>query len=87
MDLIIIGDAFLDIIVPVDKLGPGGVFQKNIEIVPGGLATTAVWASRLNTMTGVVWKIGEDIFGQMYKEDLVKENVLPLGYDFLQEKS
>lgn len=77
IDLLVIGDAFIDLFIPTDELTPGGVFQENIEIVPGGLATTAVWASRLNTMTGFVGKIGKDVFGQMYREDLIKENVLP----------
>ena len=51
IDLLVIGDAFIDLFIPTDELTPGGVFQKNIDITPGGLATTAVWASRLNTMT------------------------------------
>ena len=77
IDIVVIGDAFIDIFVPTDNFIPGGVFQGNIEIAPGGLATTAVWASRLNTMTGFAGKIGKDVFGQMFQEDLIKENVLP----------
>lgn len=80
IDLVVIGDVFIDLFIPTDELTPGGVFQRNIDITPGGLATTAVWASRLNTMTGFVGKIGKDAFGQMYREDLIKENVLPFLY-------
>lgn len=77
IDLLVIGDAFIDIIVPADNLVSSGVFQENIKIAPGGLATTAVWASRLNTMAGFAGKIGKDVFGQMFQEDIIKENVLP----------
>jgi sugar/nucleoside kinase (ribokinase family) len=77
IDLLVVGDAFIDILVPVDGITPDGAFEKEIKVTAGGLANTAVWASRLNADVAFVGKIGDDIFGQTYHQDLIKENVLP----------
>ncbi len=77
LDLTVIGDAFIDIVVPIDGITHDGAFEKDIKITAGGLANTAVWASRLNANVAFVGKIGEDIFGQTYNQDIINETVLP----------
>ncbi|MEE9176054.1 MAG: adenosine kinase [Thermodesulfobacteriota bacterium] len=77
IDLLVVGDAFIDILVPVAGISPDGAFERDIKVTAGGLANTAAWASRLNATVAFVGKVGDDIFGQTYHEDLINEKVLP----------
>jgi sugar/nucleoside kinase (ribokinase family) len=74
----VIGDAFFDIIVPIENITKGGAFQRNLRIFPGGTANVSVWASRLGINSKFVGKIGSDLLGFAYKKDLVSENVIDL---------
>lgn len=76
-DVTVIGDAFIDVFVPIYTLGHGGVFESKIDVSVGGIANTAVWASRFGAKSAFVGRVGMEPFGQMYKRDLVSEKVLP----------
>jgi sugar/nucleoside kinase (ribokinase family) len=71
----IIGDAFIDIIVPVNKLVMNGAVDGNISVSYGGIANIAVWVSRHGVKSRFFGKVGNDPLGVSYKEDLKKEKV------------
>jgi sugar/nucleoside kinase (ribokinase family) len=76
-DLVVIGDAFIDIIVPVNNTNKGGVFQKKITIQIGGLANVAIWAARQNVKAAFIGKVGNDCQGKLYSKKLAAEGVTP----------
>ena len=76
-ELVVIGDAFIDIIVPIYGIEGGDVFQRDIILNIGGLASTAINASRNGVNAAFVGKVGDDLFGKVYLEKLVAEDVIP----------
>lgn len=77
LDITVIGDAFIDILAPIRLLKQGGAFESNIDMSMGGIANTAVWASRCGSGAVFAGKVGMDEFGQLYERDLISERVLP----------
>jgi len=76
MSVCVIGDAFVDILTPINNLIKGGVtINDRIKICTGGTANVAIWLSRLGIKTAFVGQVGSDIFGKYFKEILKKENV------------
>lgn len=73
--LSVIGDAFIDILVPTDNIIPNGASSKKIKIAYGGTANVAVWASRLGEKVLFFGKVGDDALGTAFKKDLSDENV------------
>ena len=76
-ELTVIGDAFIDICIPLNGIYTGGVFPRDVETRIGGIATTAIWASRYGIKTAFIGKVGDDCFGKIYKDKLVQERVKP----------
>lgn len=76
-ELVVIGDAFIDIIVPINGIEGGDVFQRDIILNIGGLASTAINASRNGVNAAFIGKVGDDLFGKVYLEKLVAEDVTP----------
>lgn len=75
--LVVIGDAFIDLIVPIHNINKGGVFQRKIAIQLGGLANVAIWASRQNVKVAFIGKVGNDCQGKLYSGKLAAEGVSP----------
>jgi sugar/nucleoside kinase (ribokinase family) len=76
----IIGDAFVDIAVPADDILLGGTYYRNIKVSYGGLANTAIEIARLGESVSFVGKIGDDIYGMFFKENLKKNGVVDLSF-------
>ena len=89
LDCVIIGNILFDYFVFNDKVENqhrGGIkyedkkmiVKKHIEqISPGGTGNVAVGMSKLGLKTAFIGKIGNDVLGAKYKDDLVKNNVVP----------
>jgi len=76
----VLGDAFFDIIVPVNNLSIGGANKRKIVVTPGGTANVSVWLSHLGINSKFFGCIGEDVFGVAYQQNLKKENVVDLTF-------
>ncbi|MEM5854503.1 MAG: carbohydrate kinase family protein [Candidatus Aenigmatarchaeota archaeon] len=75
MNITVIGDAFLDIIVPVEGVKIGNTYHRKIRVFCGGTANVAVWISRLGEKARFVGKVGNDVFGEYFKQNLRREGV------------
>ena len=73
MSVTVIGEAFVDLIVPVYNINPGETYHRRIEMFIGGLANVALQISKLGERAKFVGKIGNDPFGKYLKQSL-KEN-------------
>jgi len=76
--LTVIGDAFIDIVVPINKFAKEGAFNTHISFEYGGTANVVVWANRLGVKSIFAGKIGNDVLGRTFKENLSKEGVKDL---------
>jgi sugar/nucleoside kinase (ribokinase family) len=70
MSVTVIGDAFVDIIVPAQGIKPGETRHRNILTLCGGTANVAVQVSKLGEKSRFVGKIGNDLFGEYFKQNL-----------------
>jgi ribokinase len=75
MVVTIIGDAFIDIAVPVYGIKPGETYYRNIAVSCGGTANVAIQVSRLGEKTGFVGNVGNDALGLYFVENLKKHNI------------
>ncbi len=71
----VVGDVFIDIIVPIYDIIPNGAQQRDIKVSFGGTANIAVWISRLGGKTRFFGKVGNDPLGISFKNNLKEENV------------
>lgn len=73
----IIGDAFVDIIVPADdiNIGDGRVYNKRIITKPGGTSNVAVNIKRLGENVLFVSMIGKDCFGDFFESELINKRI------------
>ncbi len=70
MSLTVIGDAFIDVIVPLQGDKPGETHHRKIITRCGGTATVAVQVSRLGGESKFVGKVGADVFGEYFRQNL-----------------
>ncbi len=70
MSVTVIGDAFVDIIVPVKDIRPGEAYYKKIAILCGGTANVAVQIAKLGGSSKFVGCIGNDPFGEYFRQNL-----------------
>lgn len=75
MSVTVIGDAFIDIIVPVQDIEPGGTYHREIRTVCGGTAITAVCIARLGEKASFLGRVGGDALGKYFKENLKQNRV------------
>ncbi len=75
MAVTVIGDAFIDIIVPVHDIEPGGTYHRDILATCGGTATTAIQIAKLGEEASFLGRVGNDALGQYFKENLKKNQV------------
>ena len=76
IDLLVIGDAMVDITIRPTGIHPGGALPSQMAIAPGGLANVAVAARKAGVETGFLGRIGRDPFGDFYEQDLAKNEVV-----------
>ena len=75
MSVAVIGDAFIDIIVPTYSIRAGETYQRDVVVSCGGTANVAVWLSRIGQNAMFIGAVGDDLFGEFFKRDLDKEHV------------
>jgi len=76
LDILVVGDAMVDITVKPRGSEVGGANPSDILLKPGGLANVAVAASSEGAQTGFLGRVGNDIFGDFYEKDLSSRGVL-----------
>ena len=74
----IIGDAFVDLVVPTKNLIPNCAVLGDLNISFGGTANVAVWLSRLGVKSSFFGKVGDDVMGAGFKKSLHCEGVADL---------
>ena len=74
----VVGDAFIDIVVPVYGIKKGETYHRKITTICGGTANVAVWISRLGGRVKFVGKVGNDVFGNYFRQKLREEGVKDL---------
>jgi len=80
MGVTVLGDAFVDIIVPIHNVKRGETYHRNITVVCGGTANVAIQISKLGEQAKFIGKVGNDAFGKYFKEELVKSRVRDLTF-------
>ena len=76
LDLLVIGDAMVDVTVKPSQGRRGGAYPSAILVSPGGLGNVAVAAAFSGARVGFVGKVGNDVLGQMYESDLRSNGIL-----------
>ena len=81
VDCTVIGDAMIDIVLPlphipdVGVLSKGGVTNTRMVMSPGGSANVAFYISKLGGRAAFTGKVGDDYFGRMFVGDLREHGV------------
>ena len=70
MSVTVIGDTFIDIIVPVHGIKPGETHHRKMAVLCGGTTNVAVQISKLGGKSKFVGKIGDDAFGKYFRQNL-----------------
>ena len=70
MSVTVIGDAFIDVIVPVQSVKPGETHHRKMAILGGGTANVAVQIAKLGEKSKFIGKIGDDPFGEYFRQNL-----------------
>lgn len=82
LDCTVIGDAMIDIILPLPDIeNPncllrGDVFNTEAKISLGGTANVSVCVSKLGGKSAFIGKVGDDYFGKIFVEDLGASKVI-----------
>lgn len=80
MSISVIGDAFIDMICPVEGVEPGETYHRNMVVTCGGSATVAVLVARLGEEAKFLGKVGDDALGRYFKENLSRNGVSDLTF-------
>jgi sugar/nucleoside kinase (ribokinase family) len=80
MGATVIGDAFVDIILPLENWKRGETYHRYISTRAGGVATVAIQISRLGEEAKFVGKLGNDAFGYYLKKVLRENTVKDLTF-------
>lgn len=75
MSVTVIGDAFIDLIVPIAGVKSGETHHRKIMALCGGTANVAVQIAKLGEKSKFIGKIGDDAFGKYFKQILLGNNV------------
>jgi len=81
MSLTVVGDACVDIITPFGDYVPGETHHRQVITRCGGTASVAVHLARLGGEAKFVGKVGSDLFGEYFRQNL-KSNAVQ---DFVSE--
>lgn len=71
----VIGDAFIDVILPCVDIKPGSTYHRSISVTCGGTATTAVRVGKLGERVNFLGRIGNDALGKEFKQNLKNNGV------------
>ena len=71
----VVGDAFIDLIVPTQDIKPGETYHSNILVTCGGTANVAVQVSKLGEQAKFIGKVGNDALGRYFREELERSGV------------
>ena len=80
MSVTVIGDVFIDIIVPVQGIRPGETHHRKIAVLCGGTANVAVQIAKFGEKSKFVGKIGNDVFGEFLRRNLRDNGVEDLTF-------
>lgn len=80
MSVTVIGDAFIDIIVPTQGIKPGETHHRKIMALCGGTANVAMQIAKLDGKAKFVGKVGNDPFGEYFKQNLEINGVKNLTF-------
>lgn len=78
MSVTIIGDAFIDILAPVQGIKSGGAYHRNVITQYGGTANVATMVSELGESVKFIGKVGNDALGHHFKQNLREKGVKDL---------
>ncbi|MCC7551735.1 MAG: carbohydrate kinase family protein [Methanobacterium sp.] len=78
MSVTVLGEAFIDIVIPVKNLELGNTYHKELKTYIGGASNIALQISRIGVPTNYICKIGKDPFGDYLKNELVEKNLNPV---------
>ena len=78
MSVTIIGDAFVDIVVPIHDIKPGETYHRNISFTRGGTAKVAVQVAKLGEEAKFIGRVGNDVLGLYFKKSLRDNGVKDL---------
>ena len=92
IDCLIIGDSFFDVTVLLPSKGKaivqgGTTNSKSIFISPGGMGNVAVTVSKLGGKSAFCGMVGDDIFGNLYLQDLNENGVLPIIFTDVKDST
>ena len=80
MSVTVIGDAFIDAIVPAQSIKPGETYHRKIITLCGGTANVAVQIAKMSEESKFVGKIGNDAFGDYFRQNLRINRVKDLTF-------
>jgi sugar/nucleoside kinase (ribokinase family) len=80
MSVTVIGDAFIDLIVPVQGTKPGETHHRKIITLCGGTANVAVQIAKFGKKSKFVGKVGDDSFGMYFRQNLRMNGVKDLTF-------
>ena len=75
MAVTVIGDAFIDIVVPIHSVKPGETYHRIVSVACGGTANVAIEVANLGEEAKFLGKIGSDTLGTYFVENLRKNKV------------
>ena len=75
MAITVIGDAFIDVVVPIHGVKPGETYHRNISVACGGTANIAIQVAKLGEKVKFMGKVGNDALGTYFVENLEKNKV------------
>lgn len=74
----VIGDALIDITVPVSGIKPGDTYHRDISVSCGGTANVAIQIAKLGEKVTLVGRVGNDPLGLYFVDNLKKNGVSDL---------
>ena len=80
MSVVVVGEAFVDLIVPVWHVKRGETYHREIRILVGGLANIAVEIAKIGVEAGFIGKIGSEPFGVFLKQALRESGVKDMTF-------
>ena len=80
MSVTVIGDAFVDVIVPIAGVKIGETHHRKIAVLGGGTANVAVQIAKLGEQVKFMGKVGDDLFGEYFRQNVKINKVKDLTF-------
>jgi len=80
MSVAVIGEAFIDLIVPAWSINRGETYHREIKVFVGGLANVAIEISKMGEEVKYIGKVGNDPFGMFLSQTLKQYSVKDLTF-------